>query len=109
MNFTEYQKKARETAVYPGLGSNLWYPALGLGGETGEVEEKTKKIYRDKGGQLDEKSIVDLCLELGDVLWYVANYATELGVDLGLIAEMNIEKLASRAARDKVHGSGDNR
>lgn len=47
MNFNEYQQKIRVTAQYP---SNLRviYPALGLGGESGEVLEKIKKVYRDK-------------------------------------------------------------
>ena len=40
MDFETYQKKARETAKYPNLGSNNIYPTLGLVGEAGEVAEK---------------------------------------------------------------------
>ncbi len=40
MDFKTYQKKARETAQYPDLGSNNIYPTLGLVGEAGEVAEK---------------------------------------------------------------------
>jgi NTP pyrophosphatase (non-canonical NTP hydrolase) len=47
--------------------------------------------------------------ELGDVLWYVAQVATELGLDLDAIAEGNIEKLLSRQRRGVLSGSGDNR
>lgn len=47
--------------------------------------------------------------ELGDVLWYVANLATELGYDLSHIASMNTEKLKSRKVRGVLGGSGDNR
>ena len=48
MDFKTYQKKARETAQYPDLGSNNIYPTLGLVGEAGEVAEKVKKVIRDK-------------------------------------------------------------
>lgn len=46
MDFNEYQKKARKTAIYPNIGKNYIYPALGLGGESGEVLEKIKKLIR---------------------------------------------------------------
>ena len=47
MDFKTYQKKARETAQYPNLGSNFIYPTLGLVGEAGEVAEKIKKCPRE--------------------------------------------------------------
>ena len=47
--------------------------------------------------------------ELGDVLWYVASAARELGYDLADIAQANLDKLADRAARGTLQGSGDNR
>jgi NTP pyrophosphatase (non-canonical NTP hydrolase) len=51
----------------------------------------------------------DLLLELGDVLWYAAQLATELGLSLETIAEANLAKLASRADRNVIGGSGDRR
>ena len=56
MDFKTYQKKARETAQYPNLGSNNIYPTLGLVGEAGEVAEKVKKVIRDKNGIFDDES-----------------------------------------------------
>ena len=108
--FDEYQRLARRTAVYPNLGHNLWYPALGLNGEAGEVAEKVKKIYRDHNGVINSiETVNDIANELGDVLWYIANIASELEISLGSVAINNISKLQSRAERDKIHGSGDTR
>ncbi len=109
MDFDEYQKFSRQTAIYPHRGKNFIYPTLGLAGETGEVAEKIKKIIRDKGGHLSAADKIAIAKELGDVLWYLANLASELGLSLNDIAQTNLEKLRSRQARGKLHGSGDNR
>lgn len=104
MNFRDYQKKAEETAMYPD-SAKLTYPLLGLNGEVGEVCEKVKKHIRD-GRELDKE---DLTKELGDVLWYLAITARDLGIDLQEVAEVNIAKLQSRKERGVIQGSGDNR
>jgi len=109
MDFEEYQKKSRETAIYPNKGSNFVYPVLGLVGESGEVAEKIKKILRDNNGIVDEEKREEIKKELGDVLWYIAQLATELGLSLDEIARFNIKKLQSRKRRNKLHGSGDDR
>ena len=109
MNFNEYQKAAQTTAVYPGKGENLWYPTLGLNGEAGEVGEKVKKLMRDHDGIFPPGYRELIIKELGDVLWYVADIAEELGFTLERVAEMNIDKLASRLDRGTIIGSGDNR
>ncbi|MEK7565371.1 MAG: nucleoside triphosphate pyrophosphohydrolase family protein [Patescibacteria group bacterium] len=109
MDFKEYQKKSRKTAVYPGFGKNIIYPTLGLMGETGEVAEKVKKILRDDNGIVTKEKREDLKKELGDVLWYLSQISTELKFSLEDIAKTNIEKLSSRLKRGKIHGSGDNR
>lgn len=109
MDFKEYQSKSRETALYPGKDNNFIYPTLGLCGETGEVAEKIKKVLRDKDGKLDDETKMEIQKELGDILWYLAQIATELGLDFDQIAEKNIEKLFSRKERGVLHGNGDNR
>jgi NTP pyrophosphatase (non-canonical NTP hydrolase) len=109
VRFSEYQRRSRETAVYPDLGANLVYPALGLCGEAGETAEKIKKAIRDDGGVLTEERREAVAAELGDVLWYVAQLATEAGLELEAVAEANIAKLASRQRRSVLHGSGDDR
>jgi NTP pyrophosphatase (non-canonical NTP hydrolase) len=109
MNFEEYQKKSRKTAVYPKIGADFVYPALGLGDEAGEVLGKIKKIFRDKNGIVDDAAKDEIKKELGDVLWYLAQLSTELDLSLDDIAEANIKKLQSRLERGTLHGNGDNR
>ena len=109
MDFSTYQQRCRDTARYPQVGANPIYPTLGLCGEAGEVADKVKKVMRDRDGRFDAAVRDDLELELGDVLWYVAQLASELGLSLESVAEANLAKLASRAARNVIGGSGDRR
>lgn len=109
MDFNAYQSASRETAQYPNLGNNIYYPTLGLAGEAGEVAEKVKKIQRDNGGVVDDERRDALKKELGDVLWYVAALCSELGLKMGDVAEHNVAKLRDRRARDAIRGEGDNR
>lgn len=108
MNFDEYQQAARATAIYP-QEMMVVYPVIGLAGETGEVAEKVKKTIRDNGGQFDDERRDAIVKELGDVLWYIANIAADLGVNLDDVAQRNLDKLRSRVDRNRLHGSGDNR
>ena len=109
MELNEYQHKSRETAQYPNAGNNPIYPTLGLAGEAGEVADKVKKVIRDKNGVFGELEKQEIKMELGDVLWYIAQLSTELGFDLEEVAQLNLKKLSSRSRRGKLSGSGDNR
>ncbi len=109
MNFNDYQTKSRKTAGYPAIGHPVIYPTLGLVNEAGEVAGKIKKVFRDKEGKISEETREALKAELGDVLWYLAQVATELELTLDEIAEHNIEKLYSRLERGTIRGDGDNR
>lgn len=73
LTLDDYQNGARVTAVYPGKGENLYYPALGLAGEVSEMLEKVVT-------QAEEGEVL---AETGDVLWYVANLSYEAGLLLG--------------------------
>ena len=109
MNLNDYQLSALTTAVYPDRGNNFAYPALGLAGEAGEVADKLKKVIRDDSGVLTDPVRDAVAKELGDVLWYVAVLAAEIDYDLNDIAQINVNKLASRHQRGVITGSGDNR
>ena len=103
---SEYQRKAKETAIFP-PSTALEYLTLGLVGEAGEIANKTKKVIRDRLPTESWKH--DLPSEIGDVLWYCAVLADYLDYDLGKIMENNLDKLKSRMKRGVLGGSGDNR
>jgi NTP pyrophosphatase (non-canonical NTP hydrolase) len=109
MTLNEYQKGARATASYP-EEYKLIYPALGLAGESGEAVEKIKKAVRKGGASyMSHLDIAGLVKELGDVMWYVANVASDIGMDLEAVAQINLEKLSDRQKRGVIKGEGDNR
>ena len=109
MLLNDYHLESRSTARYPDAGNNLIYPTLGLTGEAGEVADKVKKLLRDRSGVVDQRFTDDVALELGDVLWYVAQLATELGLTLEDVASANLRKLKSRSQRGTLQGEGDHR
>lgn len=105
-----YQDGALETAVFPEIGGErCLYPALGLANEAGEVLGKIKKLYRDREGQVTPEFRGVVKKELGDVLWYVAVLADAFDLRISDVAEANLEKLADRARRGTIRGSGDER
>ena len=111
INFFTYQRRAKMTAVYPNQNEimGIVYCALGMSSEVGEVLGRVKKIMRDNKGDLDSIAKADLIAEMGDVLWYLSQLASELEIDLSLVAQLNLQKLADRKKRGVIHGSGDKR
>ncbi len=105
----DYQRESRKTWNLIRTDHPIVYPTLGLVNEAGELAGKVKKIFRDKGGQISAEDREALKYELGDVLWYLAQIATELNLSLQEVAESNLEKLFSRLERGKIRGEGDNR
>ena len=113
MELNFYQNESLGTATYPQLFSNLVYPAMGLAGEAGEVCDKVKKRWRNTGKMSahdmpqDERN--EIVKELGDVLWYISACASELGIHLNTVAQVNLDKLNDRRNRGVIKSSGDNR
>ena len=104
-----YEMKAGQTAIFPKTQA-LEYLALGLTSEAGEVAGKVKKLIRDgedvEGFELKKLAIAS---EIGDVLWYCAMMAKEVGVPLNEIMKENLKKLHGRKERGTLQGSGDDR
>jgi NTP pyrophosphatase (non-canonical NTP hydrolase) len=104
-----YEMKAGQTAIFP-KDKALEYLALGLTSEAGEVAGKVKKLIRD-GADMEgyELKKIAISSEIGDVLWYCAMMAKEVGVPLNEIMKENLKKLHSRKERGTLSGSGDDR
>ena len=119
MDFNEYQKAAMETAVYPNEIKKfdqedtellrVSYTIFGLVGEAGEIAQKLKKLLRDKRGFVSQEFRHQISLELGDVLWYCAALATELGLNLDDVVQSNLNKLCRRKEAGTIQGEGDHR
>lgn len=103
-----YQQFTATTDVYPNE-CKPWVYALGLAGETGEVADKLKKMYRDSNGVMTDEQKKEVLKELGDVLWYLTRLSASFGFTLNDVAWENFGKLNSRKQRGCLHGSGDNR
>ena len=93
LTLAEYQSLANRSAGAGGDGEKrLIVSALGLAGEAGEFANLVKKMTAH-GHPFDKISLED---ELGDVLWYLAEAATSAGLNLGEIANQNVQKLIKR-------------
>ena len=108
-DFGEYQAAAAWTGGSVATNHPVIYPTLGLTNEAGEVAGKVKKIFRDRRGVITDDDREALKLELGDVLWYLAEICTQLDLRLEDVAAANIAKLQRRAARGTLAGDGDER
>ncbi len=119
MDFGEYQRLAKMTDVYSKniakgyeredvkAKYRLYYTLFGLCSEVGELQGKMKKIMRrDNPGHC---YLNEISKELGDVLWYISQICTELGITMNSVAKENIDKLFSRMDRGQIKGDGDDR
>ena len=98
IGFDEYQELALRTASKESLvdeSTMLNAAALGLNGEAGEIADHVKKLMFH-GHPLDDTTRDKIAKEIGDILWYCAMAARGIGLDLGDVATMNVEKLRKR-------------
>lgn len=92
MSMNGYQKLAART-INPenSAAENEMHALHGMCSEVGELQSLYQKMYQ--GHQFDKNHAAS---ELGDLLWFVAEYCTACGIDLEDVARMNIEKLKAR-------------
>ena len=69
--------------------------AVGLSAESGEFLEIVKKMVF-QGKPWDEHNRKHLIIELGDVMWYVAQACIALDVDFDDVIKGNVQKLEKR-------------
>lgn len=120
MKLSAYQKQAHKTSKYSDQARALmggewnvhFARVMAVGAIYAGLTEEVAEIGRMVNRQVRDHQPIDrakLAVELGDVLWFVAELATEHGLDLDEIALTNIAKLASRAQRNVISGQGDDR
>jgi NTP pyrophosphatase (non-canonical NTP hydrolase) len=107
MHLSKYQSEAGKTSQpsRPDEVERLKeriVPLLGLAGEAGQLLSEYKKFLRDGPAHLSFRERVSE--ELGDLLWYVADVATEFDLDLGEIASANLEKIHQRWVNGRQSG-----
>lgn len=101
---------------------NPMYMLMEISEEVGEINGKFAKAIRKGQINIVDNQVVAKCsseeyvqwlesvlLELGDVMWGIAGLADVLGFSMETVAQMNVEKLASRMRRNKIQGNGDYR
>jgi NTP pyrophosphatase (non-canonical NTP hydrolase) len=101
LTLNEFQKICKGTSLYGRKLKridDLTYSVLALNGEAGELANKLKKHHR-AGTEYNVPILAD---ELGDVFWYVADAAGNLGLTLEQVAQMNMDKLAERKKENTV-------
>ena len=92
MDLNEYQKLAARTINKDLNWKDQGKHALhGMVGEIGELHSIYQKKYQ--GHEFDENHAKK---ELGDLLWFIAEYCTAHGWNLDEIAQTNINKLRER-------------
>jgi NTP pyrophosphatase (non-canonical NTP hydrolase) len=101
-DFNLYQEEAMSFRME---SADQGYALLGIAGEVGELLGYIAKAVRDD----TSADLLHIKKELGDILWFVAAIADDVGLSLGSIAEGNIEKLSGRKDRGTLGGSGDER
>lgn len=92
MSLVDYQYLAART-INPKLTNNATeHHALhGLSSEVGELHNIYQKFYQGHGFDVAHAK-----KELGDILWFIAEYCTARGWSMAEIATMNINKLRER-------------
>lgn len=92
MTLNDYQELAARTINYANSPAEMEMHALhGMCGEIGELHSLYQKMYQ--GHQFDKEHAMK---ELGDLLWFIAEYCTACNFTLEDVAKANIEKLKAR-------------
>lgn len=92
MTANEYQKLAERTIDWElGMLEIERHAMYGMVGEIGELHSIYQKGYQ--GHFIEEEHLKK---ELGDLLWFIAEYCTAMGWTLEDVMQTNIDKLKKR-------------
>jgi len=95
MRIDDFQKNAEETNELQNLLGDRYVAIWGLVGEVGGIASvfKKKVLYHKTNKEFFER---ELCEEIGDALWYLANIATLNNFQLSEVAQLNLKRLSAR-------------
>ena len=94
--FVSFERRLGELQGTEGVDISLLLTgAIGLGAESGELQEIVKKMIF-QGKPLNEENVFHMKRELGDIMWYWVNACTALGLDPNDVISENVKKLESR-------------
>ena len=91
MTGKQYQNLAMRTAPDVSNDDRVKHALHGMVGEVGEVHSLYQKVYQ--GHTIDKEHVKK---EIGDLLWFVAEYVDANGWTLDEIMQKNIDKLKAR-------------
>lgn len=92
MTGNEYQKLAARTiSIYLDDFGKERHSLFGMASEVGELHSLYQKVYQGHEFDMDHAK-----KELGDLMWFIAEWCTANDIDLEEIMELNIEKLRAR-------------
>lgn len=92
MTGNEYQKLAARTINRDlNILEQEKHAIHGMVGEIGEIHSIYQKVYQ--GHEIDTDHLKK---ELGDLLWFIAEYCTAMAWDMEDVMQMNIDKLRKR-------------
>ena len=92
MTGIEYQRLASRTINFNWGKSSLELHALhGMVGEIGELHSLYQKKYQGHNFDVEHAK-----KELGDLMWFIAEYCTAVGFKLDDVMQTNIDKLKAR-------------
>ena len=92
MRLSEYQELARRTqnTDLDSVAKEM-HALYGMASEVGEIHGIYQKMFQGHDG-----SRIKAIKELGDLLWFIAEYADSLEISLDEVAQCNIDKLRKR-------------
>lgn len=107
MKMNDYQEQAMRTCL--DSAKNIQYAMSLIGSEVGELLGHWSKAIRDDNGYILPEREELMKKEAGDIYWGLALLCELMDWKPDEVAQANLDKLASRASRGVIGGSGDNR
>ena len=94
-NFVDFADRIGELDREGANIERLLTSGVGINAEGGEFLEIIKKMVF-QGKPWNEDNREHLIIELGDIMWYVAQATQALGITFDQVIEMNVNKLKKR-------------